>query len=748
MVYKSTMENNNNDNMDKFSKVSRHAQAVVAHLERFHQDDPETTNSHSESKRFEVGEIPELETPTVEVYAPKFQELVGRTPLVDLTCILGPPETVPDNVKLVAKLEFLNPGLSAKDRLAWSILQSAVADGELHFGMTVITELDLNFGDNDTTSAVAMVCAMLGCKCEIVVPPESSSETKKKIQALESHGAVIVQPGTEATSGETKQNKLCDFAKGLAAAKPDQYFYFDRYEKAVNANAYYDTLGPEIWKQTKGMVTHFVSSGYTGGTISGVGRFFKEASKGQIQLDLAVANNHNDNDSIIGKSVSELSMDIPTQTVDVSDCEAMRMCHQLARSQGLLCGPVSGMNVAAALKVAQTLIEKEHRKEGTSNKDKAPIIICTVLPDNGIKYLDTLFNACWIKASYGIELEAIEPLNRQFKESSSSFEKLQAFRVVDIIGETPLIDLTHYVNNVNDCKARLLAKVEFFNPGFSIKDRIVRNIFTTAEKNGVLQPGMTVVAASSGNTGAATAMMCAIRGYKCIITTSQKCSQEKMDAIRAYGAELLVSPPGAQEGDENHYMNMAKNMAKTNPDWFDVDQYQNPYNPEAHCLTLGPEIWEQTNGKITHFIAAGSTGGTVCGTTRCLKERNPNIRSVLADPVGSIFTEYFHKRTHGKPGKFLVEGVGKGSIPGCMDIDVIDEVLPVKDCQAFRMCSKMAREEGILAGGSAGLNVFAGIVLANRLTTSGIVVTVLPDSGIKYQSKVYCREWLETNQVL
>mmetsp|Transcript_7904 Transcript_7904/g.12782 ORF Transcript_7904/g.12782 Transcript_7904/m.12782 type:complete len:691 (-) Transcript_7904:214-2286(-) len=337
------------------------------------------------------------------------------------------------------------------------------------------------------------------------------------------------------------------------------------------------------------------------------------------------------------------------------------------------------------------------------------------------------------------------PLMMSKPETETPSNQSGAYKFSSFIGDTPLIEVTH-LGNVKNSKTRVFAKAEFFNPGFSIKDRIVSNILGRAEREGKLKPGMTVVAASSGNTGCATAMFCAMKGYECIITTSPKCSVEKMNNIKLYGAKLLVSPSGAKEGQPTHYMNMATNLAAENPEkYFDVDQYDTLSNPEGHYLTLGPEIWEQTHGTITHFIAAGSTGGTISGVGRYLKEQDPSIRVVLGDPIGSIFTEYFNKGSYGSPGKFLVEGVGKGSIPGAMDFKLIDQVVPISDQDAFDMSHRLAQTEGILAGGSAGLNVLSALRLAATIEEPAVIVTVMPDMGMKYLSKVYSDEWLTAN---
>lgn len=311
-----------------------------------------------------------------------------------------------------------------------------------------------------------------------------------------------------------------------------------------------------------------------------------------------------------------------------------------------------------------------------------------------------------------------------------------------LAGNTPLVDLTALatpqVGNV-----RVLAKCEFMNPGYSIKDRIVYHILDEAEASGALKPGMTIVAASSGNTGAATAMAAAMRGYKCIIITSPKCSQEKMDAIRAYGVELLVTASGLKPEDPAHYMNIEISLCEENSNYFGVNQYENQLNPLAHYKTLGPEIWKQTEGKVTHFVAAGSTGGTISGTGRYLREASEGrTKIVMADPVGSIFFDYFKTGELNQPEGFEVEGVGKENIPGTMDFSQIDDAIRVADKDAFRMCHVMARDEGIMAGGSGGLNVYAAIQVANAVTEPSTVVTVIPDSGIKYLSKIYNEKWL------
>ena len=311
---------------------------------------------------------------------------------------------------------------------------------------------------------------------------------------------------------------------------------------------------------------------------------------------------------------------------------------------------------------------------------------------------------------------------------------------MDLIGNTPLVDITS-VCAPKHPDTVILGKVEFFNPGYSMKDRIMANIFNKAEEEGRLEAGMTVVAASSGNTGCSVAMMCAIRGYKAVVITNEKCSEEKKAAIRAYGAELLISKPG------QCYMQMEADLAEQNPGWFSVDQYNNLDNPNGHYKSTGPEIHAQTAGEVTHFVAAGSTGGTISGIGTYLKEQNPDVTVVLADPTGSVFRNYFKTGTLDEPKPFLVEGVGKNNIPGAMDFAVVDAVVDVGDKEALQMCAKIARTTGLCVGGSSGLNVEACARLAEESAEPLTIVTMLCDSGVKYLSKIFNDDWLEEHDI-
>lgn len=317
-------------------------------------------------------------------------------------------------------------------------------------------------------------------------------------------------------------------------------------------------------------------------------------------------------------------------------------------------------------------------------------------------------------------------------------------KFLEQIGNTPLVDLSYLSANP---EVKIYAKCEFMNPTMSIKDRIAKHIIADAEESGQLKPGDTIVAATSGNTGASIAMFASMKGYKPVIITNQKTSQEKQDIMKAYGAELIVGPAGVPSDSPDHYMNMASRMAEENG-WYDVDQYNNLKNPEAYYKTLGPEIWAQTDQKVTHFVAAGSTGGTISGVGKYLKEVSDNkCKIVLADPHGSIFYDFWKDGVLSQPKSFLVEGVGKDSIPGAMDMSLVDDMVQVSDKESFHMCRKLSKEQGMLIGGSAGLNLSGAVQLSGKIE-KGVIVTILCDSGAKYLSKIFNDEWMASKKLL
>ncbi len=318
--------------------------------------------------------------------------------------------------------------------------------------------------------------------------------------------------------------------------------------------------------------------------------------------------------------------------------------------------------------------------------------------------------------------------------------------VLETIGWTPLIRLNRVTRGL---RTPVYAKAEFFNPGGSVKDRIGVAMIEAAEREGRLQPGGLIVEATSGNTGVGLAIAAAVKGYRCIFTMPDKMSQEKARLLRALGAEVIITPTAVPPDHPDNYIVKGRAIAAAHENAIFADQHYNPVNPEVHYRTTGPEIWEQTAGKVTHFVCAPGTGGTVSGAGRYLKERNPKVRVVAGDPVGSIYTEYA-KTQHKPEGQpYKVEGIGGDKIPTSLHFDVIDEWIYVTDKDAMLMARRLAKEEGLFVGGSTGVNVVSAIDVARRLDDPhALVVTVLCDTGERYLSKIYNDEWLRENQML
>jgi cystathionine beta-synthase len=317
--------------------------------------------------------------------------------------------------------------------------------------------------------------------------------------------------------------------------------------------------------------------------------------------------------------------------------------------------------------------------------------------------------------------------------------------ILQTIGNTPLVRLNRVTG---DAKSRFLAKIEFFNPGGSIKDRVGEYIIRKAEERGTLKPGGTIVEATSGNTGVGLAVTAAVKGYKCIFVMPDKMSDEKIQALRAYGAKVVVTPTAVQPEDPRSYYSVAKKLVEVTPNSFYSNQYNNPDNPEIHYLSTGPEIWEQTEGKVDAVVAGVGTGGTISGIAKFLKEKNRNIKIVGVDPVGSLLADY--KKT-GKLGKttkvYKIEGIGEDFLPDNVHFDSIDEFVQVNDKESFLMCRDLLAKEGIFAGVSSGSAIVGALKFAKNLKDKNIVV-ILPDSGNRYLSKAFNESWMRENGLL
>ncbi len=319
--------------------------------------------------------------------------------------------------------------------------------------------------------------------------------------------------------------------------------------------------------------------------------------------------------------------------------------------------------------------------------------------------------------------------------------------ILGLIGRTPLVRINH-ITKKHGIKATVLAKMENLNPGYSVKDRIGESMVDWAEKEGVLKKGGTIIEATSGNTGIGLALVAAVRGYKSVFVLTDKVSVEKMRYLKGLGADIVVCPSAAKHGTPEHYVSTAKRISEETPNSFYPDQYNHPANPLAHYRTTGPEIWEDTEGKITHFVAGVGTGGTISGTGRYLKEMNPKIRIIGADPYGSIFKTYKDSGQVPEATPYLVEGIGQSLPVGNADMKTIDEIINITDRESFELARELARREGIFCGGSTGTNFAGALKIAKDLDENAVVVFIVCDTGEHYLTKFVSDEWMKEKRLL
>lgn len=317
--------------------------------------------------------------------------------------------------------------------------------------------------------------------------------------------------------------------------------------------------------------------------------------------------------------------------------------------------------------------------------------------------------------------------------------------ILETIGRTPLVRLRALAK---DCACPVLAKMESFNPGGSVKDRIGLAMVEAAERAGQLKPGGTIVECTSGNTGLGLAMVAAIKGYRAVLCMPDKVSSEKVNLLKAFGAEVLLSPTAVAPESPESYYSVARRVATERPGSFFANQYYNAANPEAHYRTTGPELWTQTAGRITHFVAGMGTGGTISGTGRYLKEQNAGVKVIGADPIGSILKHYHETREMSEPHTYKIEGVGEDFIPGATDFSVVDQVIACTDRDGLNTARRMAREDALFTGGSGGMAVWVALQVAKGLPAEALVVVIVPDTGERYLSKVHNDEWMRDNHLL
>ncbi len=317
--------------------------------------------------------------------------------------------------------------------------------------------------------------------------------------------------------------------------------------------------------------------------------------------------------------------------------------------------------------------------------------------------------------------------------------------ILDTVGGTPLVRVRELAKGL---PCPVLAKVEFFNPGGSVKDRIGLAMVEDMERQGRLKPGGTIVECTSGNTGLGLAMVAAVKGYRAAFCMPDKVSSEKVNLLKAFGAEVFLSPTAVEPTHPESYYSVAKRIAAERPGAVLMDQYNNPANPAAHYVSTGPELWKQTAGRMTHFVAGMGTGGTISGTGRYLKEQNPKLQIVGADPVGSILKEYKETGKIGEAHTYKIEGVGEDFIPGALDMSLVDRVIACTDRDGLNTARRLAREEAIFVGGSSGMAVWVALQVARECRPDDLVVVLLPDTGERYLTKVHNDEWMRDNHLL
>ncbi|MHB1909056.1 MAG: PLP-dependent cysteine synthase family protein [Nitrososphaerales archaeon] len=319
---------------------------------------------------------------------------------------------------------------------------------------------------------------------------------------------------------------------------------------------------------------------------------------------------------------------------------------------------------------------------------------------------------------------------------------LFAENVLSLIGETPLVKLNKVTSGL---KPLVLAKLEFLNPGGSVKDRVGIAMLREAIQNGQVGKGGTIVEPTSGNTGVGLALACIILGLNLIVTMPDKMSVEKQNLLRAYGAKVIVCPTNVPPGDSRNYISVAKKIASETPNAFMPNQYVNKANPKVHYETTGKEVWQQTEGKLTCFVAGIGTGGTISGVGKFLKEKNKNIKIIGVDPEGSVFADLFKGVNSPASKTYKIEGIGEDFLPETTDLSVLDEVIKISDKDAYLMARRLAREEAILGGSSSGAAVAGALKIASTLEEQDTIVTLLPDRGDRYLTKLYNDEWIKEN---
>jgi len=680
-------------------------------------------------------------------------EAIGRTPLVKLNKI---PQSFGIECDVYAKAEFLNAGGSVKDRIGVRMVELAEQCGRLKPGMTIIEPTSGNTG-----IGLALVSAVKGYKCIIVLPEKMSHE---KIVTLKALGAKIVRTPTDAPY-DSEESHIGQAFK-LHKEIPDSVV-LDQYLNCGNPLTHYESTANEII-ESLGCVPNMVIVGVgTGGTITGISKNLK--SKGDckiIGVDPA--------GSVISSKGSEkghhfevegigydfvptvLDMSLIDEWETVADKDTFLMARRLNKEEGLLSGGSSGANMVGAMRQAKKL------KKG----DKCVVI----LPDGIKNYLTKFVSDEWMiekgfLTAEDCKDEKIYPSPESCKkecfgtydpekDGEDDFQKSEyvpgipnnfcptrAMLMRDIlqaIGHTPIVRLNKLPKSMG-IECEVLVKCEFLSAGGSIKDRIALKMVELAEEKGALKPGMTVIEPTSGNTGIGLALVCAVKGYNCVIVMPEKMSKEKEVTLRALGAKIVRTPSHHGHDDPESHMGVAIRLLKEIPGSIMLDQYRNIGNPLAHYENTAEEILWALDEKLDYVVVGAGTGGSVTGIAKKLKERIPGVKVIGVDPEGSILADPSIHCVH----SYEVEGTGYDFIPAALRRDLVDEWIKTNDRDSFFTARRVIREEGILCGGSSGANVWAALEVAKKLPKDKRVLTVLPDSIRNYMTKFVSDDWMK-----
>uniref|UniRef100_F1KY30 Cystathionine beta-synthase n=1 Tax=Ascaris suum TaxID=6253 RepID=F1KY30_ASCSU len=698
-------------------------------------------------------------------------DAIGGIPMVKLNKI---PQSMGIECNVYAKLEYLNAAGSVKDRIAERMVDIAEKSGILKPGMTLIEPTSGNTG-----IGLALVAAVKGYKCIIVMPEKMSKEKESTMRIL---GADIVRTPTDAdyASPDSHINTAFRLHKQMKDS-----IVLDQYLNPGNPIAHYEGTGAEILYALDGKVDMVVIGAGTGGTVTGAGRRIKEECPNAkvIAVD-PVGSILADPNSKHGEfyEVEGIGYDFIPATLEFShidkwiktgDGESFRMARRLIREEGLLCGGSSGAAMVAAMQVCKELKKGQNcvviLPDGIRNYmskfiDDAwmvermfmePIVRQPVVPKedhpfkNGLNYRpDEVVKHIWStlnpeknECPYNFRPWTGAP-NRAIGETSSMVKKFERpmllNTVLEAIGNTPLVRLNKIPHSAG-VKCKVYAKCEFLNAGGSVKDRIALRMVELAEQEGRLKPGMTIIEPTSGNTGIGLALVAAVKGYRCIIVMPEKMSKEKADTLLALGAEVVRTPTAASFDSPDSHIGVAIRLKNEIDGAIILDQYINMGNPLAHYDNTAEEILYALDDKVDMVVIGAGTGGTVTGIAKKVKEICPKCKVVGVDPEGSILADPSQKETS----FYEVEGIGYDFVPTVLDRDTVDIWMKTNDKESFEMARRLIREEGLLCGGSSGANVSAAMKVAKDLGENDSCVVILPDGIRNYMSKFVDDEWMK-----